>query len=394
MQSMNTKVPVLYIDIEGGWGGSSRSLYYLIKHLDRARYAPVVVYGKEGPNRKRYFEMGVPAYLFSPLPRVRALRRNNHKALLLFVLKLVHLPRFLLFVGRLVKKYRIKLIHLNEESLFFVAIFFKMLFDCKIVYHIRTMLPPNIFGKIQVRLASGTADSIIFITENEQKRWHELCPRIKDIPQSVIYNFAEAIPINRPRILSDYGNRFRIAVMSTMSPARGIDRVISVAESLRRRNHRESLFVVCGQEGRANSYASSLRQNIKDKQLEDFFLFLGHQEMPEAVISECSALIHLTRDYNPWGRNVIEAIVCGKPVISIGTYNKFIENNVNGYLLPEFDAEAVSDKIMFLYSHPEVLQDMEKVNADKGKRLFGPSSNVSKIAGIYDFLLRKRNHDE
>ncbi|MBN1872271.1 MAG: glycosyltransferase family 4 protein [Candidatus Omnitrophica bacterium] len=388
MKNAKEKINILYIDIEGGWGGSSRSLYYLIRHLDRTKYEPVVLYGKEGPNRVRYKEMGVPAYLFSPIPRVRALKKNNHKSLAIFILKLIHLPRFLVFVKRIIRLHKIQVIHMNQSCLFFVALFLKRMADCKIVYHVRTMLPKNIFGKIQMCIVRKTADYIIFITENEQSLWHEVCPLTKNIPQSVIYNSAEPVyGDGGGRLLGEYPDRFRIAAMSTMTYTRGIDRLLDVAHFLREKNHNRSLFVICSQEGRRNAYAESIRRDVAKRGLGEFFLFLGYQSNPERLLSECSAFIHLTRDHNPWGRNIIEAIAQGKPVISIGAYQGFVQDAVNGYLLPEFDPEVISEKIIYLSDNPAVVKSMEEENIKKGKRLFDARANTEKVVSVYEGLM-------
>ena len=46
-------------------------------------------------------------------------------------------------------------------------------------------------------------------------------------------------------------------------------------------------------------------------------------------------LITPTREYNPWGRDILEAIANGKAVISVGNYDKFVNKNT-GLLLNEF----------------------------------------------------------
>jgi glycosyltransferase involved in cell wall biosynthesis len=247
------------------------------------------------------------------------------------------------------------------------------------------MLPKNIFGKIQMRIVAHTADYLIFISENEKKLWEETYPRSKKVPQSVIYNFFETpTAIDRKDVLSDYKDKFKLASLSTISGRRGTDRLIDVAEALEKKGSHNVLFVICGK-GKA-SYIDSLKSSIKTKSLEDSFLFLGHQEFPEFILSECDALIKLPRTYNPWGRNVIEAMMCGRPVISLGTYNRFITDGVNGYLLPEFNPEDIAERIIYLYDHPEVVQKMGRVNIDKGRLLFDAATNIFKINRVYEEL--------
>ena len=44
----------LHVDIEGGRGGSSRSLYQLLSRLDRSRFEPFVAHRQQGPLEEWY----------------------------------------------------------------------------------------------------------------------------------------------------------------------------------------------------------------------------------------------------------------------------------------------------------------------------------------------------
>ena len=69
---------------------------------------------------------------------------------------------------------------------------------------------------------------------------------------------------------------------------------------------------------------------------------------PENVILAGDLLAKPTREYNPWGRDILEAMAFGKPAISVGTYDRFVENGVTGILHAEFDAEQWADEIVRL----------------------------------------------
>ena len=79
----------LYLDVEGGWGGSSRSLYYLVRSMDRRSFRPVVISRKEGPNKERYGELGVEYQYVPQLPSFRPADRKNLISLAIFVCALV-----------------------------------------------------------------------------------------------------------------------------------------------------------------------------------------------------------------------------------------------------------------------------------------------------------------
>ena len=76
--------------------------------------------------------------------------------------------------------------------------------------------------------------------------------------------------------------------------------------------------------------------------------FLGHVSEPETVLAACDVLLKPTREDNPWGRDILEGLAAGKPVISIGCYDRFVQNGETGFLLPQYDARTIADILMRL----------------------------------------------
>lgn len=378
---------VLYIDIEGGWGGSSRSLYYLVRYLDRNRYEPVVLLGKRGPAQQRYRRDGVPTYLFSPIPRTTALRSNHLGAAFRFLLELIHLPRLLVLLRRLIRRDDIRLIHLNHESLFVIGWCCKRLFRVKVVCHVRTMLPRNRWAQWQVRILARTADHLIFITENERARWHALWPESLKTPQTIVYNVAVTDGADGPsERLRSVAGTFKVISLMTLSYVRGVDRLVDVAAWLKRLGDVETVFVICGRTD-DQAFVNGIKRRIRARGLQDRFLFLGYQTNPEALLAECDALIRPSREQNPWGRDVIEALVHGKPVIATGTYQGFVEDGVNGFLWPAFDPVEMAGRLVYLRTHPEIREAMARRNRDKGLRLFDGPEQAARIERIYAELM-------
>jgi glycosyltransferase involved in cell wall biosynthesis len=382
------RVNILYVDIEGGWGGSSRSLYFLIRYLDKSRNNPIVILGKKGPAELLYKSANIESNVFFPIPRTTAMITKNWRAVGRFVTQLIHLPRFLWFTKNLIKSNNIDIVHLNHESLFFIGLCFHLLFNVKIVYHVRTMLPVNIWSKIQVLTAIHTADYLLFITENERDLWRSIFKKTQNIPQCVIHNIAESVKKNnRQETLKKISRKFKVISLMKLSYSRGVDRLVDVGLCLKNQHLRDIVFILCGRT-EDEAYEKSIRERVRVEKMNESFLFLGHQKNPEEILSECNVLIRPSREYNPWGRDVIEALRMGIPIIAIGTYSKFVEDGVNGYLLPEFDAEKIAQKIIYLSGHPEVTEGIKRANIEKAKRLFNGHTNASKVEAVYDSILK------
>ncbi len=345
---------VLCLDIEGGFGGSSRSLFESIRHIDWSRVEPEVWCGRDGPIVARYHDIGVPCRIV-PWSRYSALPRLSRN--------LLAVGRAWLGQARLRASFdelvseadkRFDVVHANHESLFLLASRLRQRVRTPIVMHLRTMVADTIFARWQARSIGNAVDHAVFITENEQALWTAL--GLSGPDQTVLYNIATAPSTNvarHPSIPQD--DRFRVACISNYAWVRGVDRLIEVARSLKSRQRTDIQFVVAGDMRLRGSLPGELGKIAARKgTLADYaaangvggmFVFLGHVDEPERVLTACDAVARPSRDNNPWGRETIEAMAASRPLVSTGTYDRFVENGVTGRLLPAYEAGAFADAV-------------------------------------------------
>ena len=128
------------------------------------------------------------------------------------------------------------------------------------------------------------------------------------------------------------------------------------------------MFVVAGKTQLSREALRKLGTQAKGcRTLEDFaekqgvyhyFHFLGFTPNPETILASSDVLIKPTREDNPWGRDILEGMAWGKPVIALGTYNKFVENNMTGFLYSEWDPGLVCAGIHKLIDNPGLVTRM------------------------------------
>ena len=348
---MVSRPRVLCLDIEGGHGGSSRSLFESIRYLDRKAVNLEVWCRKAGNIQQRYAEIGVKCCVARELPTFSSLPRLSRNLLTLgMAVGKFHRSRALR--GRLLREIdeRFDLIHFNHEALFPLARWLRGRANVPLTMHIRTNLHDSAFARWQTRSIAASIDHLIFITENELRNFAALGGQPNH--SSVIHNIVTPSDKVAPHEMVARHARFKVGCLSNYSWTRGLDRLLDVADELSRSGRPEPLFVMAGDMrltrslpgdlGRIGRVGGTLADYVKKRALSDMFLFLGHVDEPERVLAACDILIKPTREANPWGRDILEGLAAGKPVISFGSSDTFVENEVTGILREEFDAAVTA----------------------------------------------------
>lgn len=348
---MRSKHRILCIDIEGGYGGSSRSLFKSLKFIDRSKVDVEVWCKRKGPIQLLYEEIGIPTRVTPDMPKITAVRRlsRNIAGFLIFMRDWYRGAHFRKRLQREVPG-QFDLIHLNHESLFWLGRWLRKRIDVPVTMHIRTNLPNNEVARFQEKTIHQHMNHLVFITENERTQFEQL----SGAPSTgtVIHNIAETTDFSEKIPDLENEKRFKVASLSGFDPLRGVDRLTDVARQLKRQGRNNIVFVVAGNMSVPRSMGGELRSYgrrglsypdfIEDSGLSDFFIFLGHVSEPEKVLSSSNCLIKLTREDNPWGRDIIESMAMGKPVISIGKYGKFVQTNETGLLYETYDVDSIA----------------------------------------------------
>ena len=107
----------------------------------------------------------------------------------------------------------------------------------------------------------------------------------------------------------------------------------------------------------------SKKLNVKNN-----FIFYGHKSFPENILTNCQYLIKLTREDNPWGRDIIEAIYLGLGIIATGQKSDLIKNNLNGFLLKKYDPKKISK--LLLKIDKKIIKKHQKNSKELSNKLF------------------------
>lgn len=388
-----TPLRVLCLDIEGGHGGSSRSLYYALKHIDRGSIAPTVWCRRDGPIRRMYAELDIPVEVRPELPKASALPKATRNIWQLGQ----HLRDFvrskwggtLRDLEEAVSRH--DLVHFNHEGFAGLALWVRRQTGTTATLHIRTNVQPTPFARLQMKAISAAVDHVVFITPNEERTFRSLGGTAAG---TVIYNIALPAPdaIPHPRIPKD--SRLVIASLSNASYLRGTDRLLDLAEALKRRGRDDVLIVSAGDMqlkgsewpddlGAIAARGGTLEDAATARGLAGCILFLGHVSDPESVLAASDLLIKPTRESNPWGRDILEALAAGKPVLSAGSDQTFVETGVTGILQPHFDADGLAGEIARLADNRAAVAAFGAAARERIAELCGGEARARDLARVW-----------
>lgn len=317
--------------------------------MDRQDVEIDVLCRRESAQRDVYADVGIGYDVDKSMPKVTSVPAASRNLILFSTFFVRDWPRGADFRASLQSRLKdYDLVHFNHESLFYLARWIRRRApEIALTMHIRTQPWRSPFARWQASVAAGACDAFVFITENERNNFQALSGRT--VIGDVIYN-----PVTPPSDGAPWpaavpdDSRLKAVVLSNYSYNRGIDRLVPTAKALRTRGIGDILFVVAGdmqlprslpgELGRVARAGGSLADFTENEGVSDMFLFLGHVPNPESVLAAGDVLLKPSRENNPWGRDILEALAAGLPVASVGTYDRFVESGITGLLQSEFDA--------------------------------------------------------
>jgi len=391
------RLRVLCLDVEGGHGGSSRSLYAMLASMDRTVIVPEVWCRRDGA-LELYRNLGIPCRIEPDLPRFTtgaARLRDDLSQLRQNLLPFIRAHSLIRRLAHTIEE-RFDVVHFNHTAFFLLAYWLRRHTRKPFVMHVRTRPKRSVLSHWQAQLMFRTVNDCVFITENEKRHYEALTDTAFG---GVIYNpFLPPSADLRPLDGLPGGGRLRIASLSSFAWVRGVDRLVEVAEALARKKRTDFMFVVAGdlklphtlggEIGRIARSGGTFADFIAARGLGHLFHCTGHIPQPERLVLACHAVIKLSRENDPWGRDIIEALGLGRPVVSVGTWDRFIEHGVTGFLRPEFDAVAVADDLICLADDPAL---RERLGAAGRARIRALCSGPDRAA---DLLSRWRAVNE
>ena len=133
------------------------------------------------------------------------------------------------------------------------------------------------------------------------------------------------------------------------------------------------------------TYAERLRADVADAGLVEAVRFLGQRDDVAALMHACDVVVHTSTAPEPFGRVIVEGMLCGKPVIATrgGGVEEIVTDGVTGLLVEPGDAAGLASAVLRLRDDPALAARL----AEAGRTMAAERFTVERmVAGVRDVV--------
>jgi glycosyltransferase involved in cell wall biosynthesis len=266
------------------------------------------------------------------------------------------------------RRFGADVIHANSVRAGLIAIIARSLGGPPVVVQCHDHLPRNVVGRLTRGSIARGSRLVVAVSDYTADEFNHGLRRPK----------AERVYISvdhdrfSPRVAGGKGvrrelglgpNAHLLAEVAQITPWKGQDTAIAALPRVRERHNAHLLIVgdvaFSSQRYDNAGFHRSLKRLVKELGVEGAVHFLGRRDDVAEVIGELDMLLLPSWD-EPFGLVVAEAMAVGTPVLvsDRGGVREYVQDGVNGRLLPPHEPGAWADAISKLLDEPERLARM------------------------------------
>lgn len=233
-----------------------------------------------------------------------------------------------------------------------------------------------------IRLGIENSDAVTAVSEDLITQTHDLLQVKK--PIDLVYNFIDSreyYPREMSRFRKDvapYGEPVFIHISNFRKVKRVCD-VVRIFHKITQRVDAKLLMVGEGPE------LPVVRELANQLGVSDNITYLGQQEDVACVLSMADVLL-LPSEKESFGLAALEAMACGKPVISsnAGGLPEVIQDGVTGFILPIGDNQGMAEKGILLATNKDLYKSFSEQSIKRAHEVFSHDKIAEQYEEIYE----------
>lgn len=382
---------VLYLHTTSEIGGSAISLLRLVEGLDPSRYASIVVLPSDGPFVTRLRAAGARVEIMPELLTLTSRRGAG------FLLRFVwNYPTAVRCLAWFIRRERIGLVHTNTiHNLYGVAA--ARLARVPHVWHFREIVwQLSVWRRVELWMAQRWSARIVVTSRaiasmyGPERRWPVHLIRVPNGVDAARFQPGDAPAVRA--VLGAGPADVLVGIVCRLDAWKGVDDFLAAAARVARERSGVRFAVVGGAIIGQASYAEALARSAETMGIGDRVVFtgwtFGPADMPD-VYRALDVLVLASREPEPFGLVVIEAMATGRPVIATGHGGPLdiVEDGRTGLLVPPRDPDALAAGIVALADDPARRQRMGAHGRERVLAHYTAAQYVAGIDAVYRELV-------
>ena len=368
---------ILFLDQSGNLGGAELNLLDLGKFY---RDSCLVGLFADGSFREALEENQIPVRILSN----QQLKISKNSNFWQSITKIGQIIPLIKEVIQLSHDY--DLIYANTQKAMVVGAIVSLLTRKPLVFHLHDILSTEHFSQVNRQLAVSLANrfaSLVIANSHATKEAFIEAGGSKNLVE-VVYN---GFDLEQYQHLEERARQLRqelnlegsylVGNFSRLSPWKGQHILL---EALTHCPKAIAVLVGDALFGE-DEYVQELHQQVKRLGLAERVIFLGFRSDIPQLMSMCDLVVHTSIAAEPFGRVIVEAMLCHKPVIATaaGGAVELIENGQTGWLTPPKDSVKLAEIINQCQQEPEAVQAIAQAGEIAAKQRFNLSSIEQQI---------------
>ena len=381
----NPNVPrVLNLIEEGRWGGPQARIALIAERLQRESIETLVV----APNKdsrefhRRMHQLGVKHKIID-------LHRLTKERAILLRYFIFFIPEVLKIV-KILKDQSIDIIHCNGAYQI-KGVIAGWLSRRKSIWHLNDTYNSSMMHAFY-NLLSRSVDAFIVSSIKTRESYFSGKFQYKNKKYCVIQapvdtHFFDPKSVKPAEDLLN-SNHLKILTIGNVNPVKGIEHFIDMANFLVKKGHAVDFLLAGDHFASQNAYIEQIREQIKRYGLQNI-RFLGSRADIASVLRAvdiyvCSSI----SESSPM--SVWEAMSMAKPIVTtdVGDVAIYIQDGINGFVVPPGDPAALAQKVDLLIGNPELRKSFGNLARDVAIQELDVQIAAQKHASFYRMLMQ------
>ncbi len=359
---------VLFVTAGGERGGAETVLLTLLRHLDRARFRPVVCCLATGPFEAELARLPGLEVTAAPIRGIR------------------HVPsgwRAIARLRALVRERAIAVVHSNGTGAHLYGSVAARIERVPAVFHAHDLLGGGWSGQGLVNAVARRLPAAAVVTPSRflaRTLEGRVRAPVRTIPNGLDAPAGTAAAVPAPR------TGRTVVWCGRLQRWKGAHVFLEAAAQVRRARP-ETRFVVVGGTlfGLDAGYAQELGAQATALGLSDVMRFTGHLDDPTPELAAADLVVHSAIRPEPFGLVIVEAMLAGKAVVASaeGGPAEIVEPGTTGLLVPPGDPDALARAMMVLLDDNGRRTAMGQAGLARARERFAAAAMARSFERLY-----------